>query len=176
MVLLLESLAFGAVFAATADANPDVESKVLYEQNFSSDIFENTAPPAQTPEGVWVNENPTSGNGKSFTAETPRVENGVMKLQKGESAQFNWLELESFTFDSQKTYTFNFDVTLTDTGNNTAMSQASAWKRELYVAPGGYYNQVEFRNDNGTKALRAGDSYAGSDAYKLNSQWIIPVF
>jgi len=93
----------------------------------------------------------TTESGKN----TPPVENNVLKLAKGDGAVFNWADV-GFTYDAGKTYTLTFDVKATDMGTIT---DGSATDRELYFAPGGYYNLFEFCN-HGIRAGNNGDSSA----------------
>lgn len=144
-------------------------SSIKYEDNFdykgfsAGEVFDGK---------ILSNEVPESGNNASFTSKTPVVENGVAKLEEGASIQFNWLKIDGFSFDSTKTYTLTFDVKVTDFGDNIGIRDV--WKREMYVAPGGYYNQIELRNDNGdNKVIRTGDTWGGitGTSYKLNTTY-----
>ena len=153
------------------------ENAKVYEDSFDYTSFYGDSFFAAN--SAWKNETPESGSGKQFTAAYPRIEGGVMKLARGESADFVWQNLEGFTFDATKTYTFRLEMTITDTGIDEQMSYAKAWAREMYIAPGGYYNQIEFRSDYNEDAVRAGDgdnSRPGKDAaYKTNTKYDIEI-
>lgn len=100
----------------------------------------------------------------------PAVKNGKLYFSKGDGVRLNWQKLDGFSsFDASKTYTVTFDVTITDTGNNSVLDNVASWNRELYFAPGGYYNQIEIRSGNVDHnstncGIRAGDTWVGTAA------------
>ena len=79
-------------------------------------------------------------------------------MKSKNSLQFNRKKvLGAETYDATKTYTFEFDATVKNLGNGSYWSPRDAHTRVLFVAPGGYYNQVEI-NDSSSR-IRAGDTY-----------------
>ena len=134
---------FSFISAAEGEFVPTV-----YNDSFDYEEFQG---PTLYDTDVWCAENPDSGNKANFTAVKPITENGVLKLNEGMSAQFNWAKINGFAFDAAKTYTLKFDIKITDFGDDVGIREA--WKRELYFAPCGYYNQIELRNNNGTKCI-----------------------
>ena len=149
-------LAFSTPMQAHA-AESAAASNAVYKEHFDYQGFQ---APSLFDTPVWVPENPSSGNNVGFSAACPVLANGVMKLEKGQSAQFNWTQLENFCFDPAATYTLTFEVTVTDFGDDTGIHQG--WKRELYFAAGGYYNQIELRSDRTDTCIRTGDTYLGN--------------
>ena len=117
---------------------------------------------------VWVVEydNKASTDDYGYRASTsPSLKDGVLAFERGDGIRLNWANIEGFdSFDANKTYTFTFDVKVTDFGQDVPFEASAAWNREFYFAPGGYYNQIEFRSGNYTNqlGLRAGDK---SDTY-----------
>ncbi len=105
----------------------------------------------------------------------PSVVNNALSFAKGDGLRLNWQKLPGFsTFDANKTYTFTFDVKVTNFGNNAHLPGLTGSDREFYFAPGGYYNQIEFRNAtnvaSNTVGIRAGDSWnTNTSAYALNT-------
>jgi len=104
----------------------------------------------------------------------PLVVNNALSFEKQQGLRLNWQKLPGFaTFDANKTYTFTFDVKVTDFGNNAHLTGLTGSDREFYFAPGGYYNQIEFRNATNvanTVGIRAGDSWnTNTSAYSLNT-------
>lgn len=104
----------------------------------------------------------TSENYGYLDSTCPQVINGSLNFTKGDGLRLNWQELPEFsTFDSAKKYTLSFDLTVTDFGTNEHLPNLVASNREFYFAPGGYYNQIEFRNADSygnTVGIRAGDA------------------
>lgn len=103
---------------------------------------------------------------------TPTVSGGAMNFKEGDGVRLNWQKLDGFsTFDASKTYTITFDVKLTDLGDDKHLNGATAWCRDFYFAPAGYFNQIEIvsgvdRNTDavGTVGIRAGDMYTDNAA------------
>jgi len=136
------------------------ESTVIYEDEFDYDSF---AGKTLFDNVVWQAEDPSSGNQAipDFYAQTPVIEDGVMKLTEGASAQFNWTGLKNLNYSANRTLTLKFDVKITDFGDDKGIRDV--WSRELYVAPGGWFNQIEMRNNNAAgRAVRAGDTWKGT--------------
>ena len=116
-------------------------------------------------------------------SKSPELANGVLKFERNDGVRFNWANIAGMgAFDANKTYTFTFDVKVTDFGVDEPLSGSPAWNREFYFAPGGYYNQIEFRNANysGQLGIRTGDggsSYPKGgwtndlSIYKLNTTY-----
>lgn len=161
MVLLL---LFGFYAVLFGDLLPSIDAATsgqkLYEDSFNYTKFESSS---IYDDGLWSVE-----TGKS----KPTVENGVLKASEGYSAVFNYQKLDGFTFDKTKNYTIKFDVKITSFGDDSD----ATFCRELYVAPGGYYNQVELRSAN-AKPIRTGDTHGGTlnGTYKLNTLYTIEV-
>lgn len=135
---------------------------------------------------IWEEEyldQSSSDNYGYRNSTSPDIENGVLKFERGDGIRLNWANIEGFdTFDANKTYTFTFDVKVTDFGTDVPFEASAAWNRELYFAPGGYFNQIEFRSGNysGQLGLRAGDNSAeypkggwnnDLSTYKLNTTY-----
>ena len=100
--------------AVTLATSKDNTPTVIYQDSFDYTCWNNTF---FTTDGIWSKEFPQFGNNSSFNSVTPVVEDGVMKLTEGMSAQFNWTRLsETFSFNSDNTYTLTFDVTVKDFG------------------------------------------------------------
>lgn len=92
----------------------------------------------------------------------PKVEDGVIKMTSHGSLSFGWTKVDGVgAYSSEKSYVFDFDITVTDSGNGSNWSNP-AHTRILYVAFGGYYNQIELNNDGGK--VRAGNTYQDYDA------------
>lgn len=90
-------------------------------------------------------------------ATIPTVEGGVLKMQTKNSVQFKWSEVSGLgEYSSDMSYIFDFDVKVTNSGNGNLWTLEDH-TRVLYVAFGGWYNQVEINTKN--TALRAGDTY-----------------
>lgn len=167
--LLCALLLLQIPFAMTASAAK--ETTVLFEDAFNYDGFAGLYDSTKT----WRNECKTGTDGVEYGAtnvdlNAPAVQNNVIKFVKGDSLRFNWTQLADFaTFDAAKTYTLTFDVKVTDFGDNTTLANTS--NRELYFAPGGYYNQIEMRNANHSNlGFRAGDTWNNDlTVYTLNT-------
>jgi len=155
LLLVLQTASLSLSFVSFA-AEEKEKTTVLYENDFeSAEDF------TVGGDSVWQNE--SDGNVSS-----PEVKDGVLSMTKATSTQFHFLNLEGFVFDPNLTYTFTFDATVTDFGNDKQVGAASTWKRELYFAPGHWFNQIELTSDLGSKAMRAGDGYAGIENYLID--------
>ena len=121
---------------------------------------------------AWVAEY-TANSSDDFgyrNSTLPTIANGKLHFQKGDAVRLNWQQLEGLSgFDASRTYTVTFDAIITDTGNDSYLDNVSNWNRELYFAPGGYYNQIEMRSgnvadSNANCGIRAGNTWVGADA------------
>ena len=150
-------------------------SSILYQDSFSNyDGFSNYL---YDETGAFETEYlaDTADNYGYINATAPTVSGNALSFAKGDGIRLNWQKLPGFaTFDANKTYTFTFDVKVTNFGNNAHLTGLTGSDREFYFAPGGYYNQIEFRNatnvSTNTVGIRAGDSWnTNSSAYTLNT-------
>lgn len=119
--------------------------------------FELTATEYALSQGVWSAEDYDSS--KKIAGTFPEVKEGAMYLTDGNAAQFNWTKLtEAGEYNSSNTYTFEFDMMVTDSGDGSTMTSSNTPRstRVLYVAPGGWFDQVEINNKDGK--IRTGDS------------------
>ena len=102
---------------------------------------------------------------KRGTGTKPEIADGILKMSTGNYIQFDWTQVPNIsTYDSTKTYTFEFDVEVTDEGS----TQTGAWSRALFVASGGWRNQVEI--DPGSQIKLSGNSSTTWDSTKFTNQ------
>lgn len=117
--------------------------------------------------GLWETEN----SGK-YSANAPSFSSQRIKLTDKRSVQFNWLKaiggIENY--DPNDTYVFEFDANVTSWGTNSASST-----RTLYVAPGGYYNQVGLHHSDTTMQVGETTSHAytydGEETFRIKIVW-----
>ena len=129
-ILLCLSILVQAEGVLPAVAAQDNVPTVIYQDSFDYTCWDNSFFAA---DGVWSREIPQLGNNANFTSLSPRVEDGVMKLSEGMSAQFNWTRIsEQFAFDSSHTYTLTFDIAVKNFGDDQPLEYYQHWKRELY--------------------------------------------
>ena len=164
LLLLLEPLSLCAL-AADEAYEPFVFSDSFDYSTFGKAVdFYNTA--------AWEAEYTTNSTDDfGYRNSTlPAIANGHLHFQKGDAVRLNWQKLDGFSaFDPTKTYTITFDATITDTGDHSYLENVTNWNRELYFAPGGYYNQIEIRTgdvapDTPNYGIRAGNTWVGTDA------------
>ena len=152
-------------FHMTAKA-ADFSNILTYEDDFKYSDIERLLASEQ-----WdVENNNTETKGKKTNATAPIIENGVLKMKEKNSLQFNWKKVSGITDDdTTKIYTFEFDVTVTDSGDGSYW-ESTDHTRVLYVAPCGWYNQVEIRD--ASNQIRAGNQYLKdwSDETYLNQK------
>lgn len=118
-----------------------VNGNVLYEQEFEKLNFLSTE--------QWDVETTKHPGAR------PTVSGGVMKMSDRDSVRFNWTTVPGIgAYDSNKTYTFEFDATIRTIGN-----------RVLYAAPGGYYNQIALAPSIVMGGSGSEGSFTGSDTY-----------
>lgn len=131
----------------------DTTETVTFEEDFDGDVTEQLLS-----SDVWDVET------EKYPATAPNVVDGLMKMDIGDGVQFNWTQVSGVgTYSSNKTYTFEFDAKITD----SSRPLTDYGRRTLYVAAGGYWNQVEINNAD--RQVRAGDTYKTySDATYLN--------
>ena len=90
----------------------------------------------------------------------PTFEDGVMKFSRDNSVQFNWTKVDGVgAFNASNKYVFEFDITITDW-----------YYRTLYMAPGGYWNQVVLPEGTNNGYIRVGDTYTTLDVSDLKNQ------
>ncbi len=149
MVFILQSLVISGI-VVSAEAVGATTNTMEFVDSFdyadSSDF---------TQDGYWALES------TRFQGTAPTFDDGVMKLQPNNGVAFNWPTVIGGVnnYASTDTYTFDFDFKITDsTWDN---EDGDGMVRILFVAPGGWYNQIEFRNGNWD--VRAGDTYAPYD-------------
>ena len=145
----------------------DGENDIVTRFTDGFDYAHFTADSLYDASNIWVNEYKSSSDTDFgyYDCVAPIVDGGVAKFEQGYGLRLNWQNIPAFsTFNSAKTYTFKFDIKVTDFGNDDSMTTITAWNREAYCAFGGYYNQIEFRSGNYDNQLgiRAGDK---TDAY-----------
>ena len=69
-----------------------------------------------------------------------------MKMDTKDSVKFNWTQVEGVgKYSPNKKYIFEFDAKVTNAGDGSYWT-APNYTRTMYVAFGGWYNQVEFNN------------------------------
>jgi len=154
MLFYLSILAWAGV-PVPAAASQDSAPTVIYQDSLDYTCWDNAF---FADGGVWSKEMPQFGNNGFFTSQTPLVEDGVMKLSEGMSAQFNWTRLsEQVSFDSANTYTLTFEITIKDFGDDQPMDCNQYWKREFYFAAAGWYNQIELQSDHAVGCIRTGN-------------------
>ncbi len=127
---------FGGNMEVKAASDSDA---VVFEENFS---YQPTSNLLDTKE--WGLETVQ----REGTA--PTFEDGVMKFSRDDSVQFNWTQVDGVgSFEASNKYVFEFDITVTDW-----------YYRTLYMAPGGYWNQVVLPEGTDNGYIRIGDTYA----------------
>ena len=147
-IMVVQAIVMGG-FSFVSDAASNGIG-VLYENKFSSDFnsLKNS--------GVWDVE-----TDQRRDATAPDMNGSAMVMNTKDSVQFKWTEVDGVgAYDSTKTYVFEFDAKVTNTGSGT-LFDGPDHTRILYVAFGGWYNQIEINNKDGK--LRAGDTYSAYD-------------
>lgn len=150
-----------------------VDNAIRYKEDFgvnSNEMMFSTA--------VWDVENQENGNThKKGDATAPILEDGVIKMQDKNSIQFNWKNVPGIGgYDATKIYTFEFDATVKNSGEGSWWGTNKDHTRVLYVAPGGYYNQVEILPNYADQRVFVGGKYFEySDASYLNQKIHIKV-
>lgn len=125
--------------------------------NFSFSDGTTTYAPAS---GCWSVES------NKYKGTAPKVENGVAKMVTGNSIEFNWTKLiDKSAYDANTEYVYEFDFKVTNEGNGTG---TSGMTRALYVAPGGWYNQLQIKDGN-NKIVAGTTSVAYDSATMTNS-------
>ncbi|MBE6593766.1 MAG: hypothetical protein E7642_07220, partial [Ruminococcaceae bacterium] len=96
---------------------------------------------------LWYSEGGSYG---TRGTKVPSVEDGVLKLETNESAGFVWKKyIGEANYSANASYTFEFDVKVTNEGNGSNLSGNANHTGILYVAFGGYYDQVRINNAGG---------------------------
>ena len=162
LAILLQMVPFGSL-VASATENASSSSTVSYEDS----------------NGIFVAEyvaNTDSDYG-AMNLTLPKRDNGVLSFKEGNGLRLNWQNIPGFeTFDASKTYTITFDVKVTDFGDNALWNNQGSANRELYFAPGGWYNQIEMRSGgDGTVGMRAGGTWGSvatlDKVYSVTFEW-----
>ena len=113
----------------------------------------------------------TYGVDKNTLFDEPAIQHNALILEKGQSVAFTWTKIPGMgAFDANKTYTFSFDATIIRNDGATLYGNAS-WIRELFVAPGGWFNQVEFKDGK----LRAGGDGSNLANYNFNELYHVTI-
>jgi len=165
-LFLVASFALASVNLGQAKVS-GASNAVEFTDSFDYLGFEDQSVSTVFSSGIWSAE--SKANGAAQDNSQPVVEDGVMRLSKGMSAQLLWTKISGFSFDVNKTYTIKLDVKVTSFGDD---SHAQA--REVYIAPGGYYNQVELKSSqSANKVIRTGGTYCGNlnVEYTLNTTY-----
>ena len=117
--------------------------------------------------GLWETEN----SGKYSSAKSPSYSSQRLKLTDKQSVQFNWLKLiGAENYNPSNTYVFEFDANVKNWGD-----ESNANTRVLYVAPGGYYNQVGLRHSDTT--MQVGETnthactYTTEETFRIRLEW-----
>ena len=144
------------------------QTGIVYESSFDTDFN------ALKDSGAWSVE-PKAGPGMtlSLTPTAPTVEDGVMKFKSKNGVIFNWVDLigGASAYDSSKTYVFEFDVKITNSGTGFQWSSNStAYTRIMYIGFGGWFNQVE-ANTNASQ-FRVGETYTGYSASNFENKTV----
>ena len=79
---------------------------------------------------VWVVEYDSKnveGDYGYRTSTSPSLKDGVLAFERGDGIRLNWANIEGFgSFDANKTYTFTFDVKVTDFGQDVPFEASAA--------------------------------------------------
>ena len=157
LIMILQVMAVGAFSASAAEP----QALVSFEDSFDYDEFNN---PFCTEHNIFSTfDNRLVG----YNAAAPEIKDGAMKFEKGDGLMLYWENIPGISFDESKTYTLTFKTTVTDMGDNTGIADnaSGGWTREMFFSFGGWYNQIEFRDNAGGYAhscgIRAGSK--GSD-------------
>ncbi len=140
LIQLLGSSSIAMISATSADTG------VLYETEFNENFstLEST--------GIWGVE-----TWQKTDATAPTVTSGIMKFDYKDSVRFNWTEVDDVGgYSPLKRYIFEFDAKITNSGDGSTWG-SSNHTRAMYVAFGGWYNQVEMNTTD--SRLRTGDTY-----------------
>ena len=117
---------------------------------------------SMTGSGVWGLENVQKKDAKE-----PTFKNGALVLSEHSSVKFDWTKVDGVgSYDNAKTYTFSFDLKLTDKGDGSNWN-GEVHTRAIYIAFGGWYNLIELPTKDNTVKL-GGTSEAYSDSKYLN--------
>ena len=141
VVMLLQALGTSAIITTSAATEPLYETKFneTFDTLKTGDVW-----------GVETKRNPSK-------ASEPTVADGVMKFDKKDSVKFTWTKVDGAgAYSSSNKYVFEFDVKITNSGEGFEWDNAS-YTRAMYVAFGGWYNQIEVNNKDGK--FRVGDTY-----------------
>ena len=166
-LICVQALGVGSLVAYATDAKSG--GAVTYTESFDYGAYDN----------VWQKEVNEKYPKAQF--EAPEFRDGVMYLEEGESARLNWTNIPNIDVGTG-TYTMTFDIKITAIGgdkpvipNNDGSSQNNRWVRELYVALGGYYDQLGIgeskRYNKGS--LYVSDTYGDKDhtQYAVNNEY-----
>ncbi len=130
-IMVVQTMMIGG-FSFTSSA----ATGVLYQTDFSSDFnsLKNT--------GLWDVE-----TDQRRDATAPDM-NNAMVMNSRDSVQFKWLDVDGVgSYSSANTYVFEFDVKVTNAGSG-ALYTGPDHTRVVYVAFGGWFNQVQINDKN----------------------------
>ena len=145
-----------------------VSENVVYNDDFHYFTYNDLAAL-----GLWETE--VYSSTVKYTAKAPSYSSLRLKLSDKQSVQFNWLKAIGGiqNYDPNDTYVFEFDANVTNWGANSASST-----RTLYVAPGGYYNQVGLHHSDTTMQVGEGNNgvhpsytYSGEETFHIKIEW-----
>ena len=145
-----------------------VSEDVVYEDDFHYFTYSDLSAL-----GLWETE--VYSSTVKYTAKAPSYSALRLKLSDKQSVQFNWIKALGGiqNYDPNDTYVFEFDAYVTSWGANSALST-----RTLYVAPGGYYNQVGLHHSDTT--MQVGEAvngvypsytYNGEETFRIRLEW-----
>ena len=127
-----------------------------YTQDFNVD------PGSMIENGIWDIEDVRVTNALS-----PELEGGRLKLSTQTGVKFNWMQVLGVSpYSATNTYTFEFDLKVTDKGNG------NIWvgTRSLYVGFGGWYTVLSMLDqDNNIVVCNGGGSTPWADAQHLGT-------
>ena len=147
LLMLIQLLSVGGIAMISATTE---NTGVLYETEFN-DTFDTLKTT-----GLWEKE-----SYQKKDASDPTVSGGAMKLDYKDSVRFNWTEIDGLgEYSPLKRYIFEFDAKITNSGDGSFWG-GSNHTRIMYVAFGGWFNQVEMNTTDAR--LRTGDTYTSYD-------------
>lgn len=113
----------------TVDNITVTDGESTYVQDFD------VTPGAMIESGLWALEDVRVTN-----ALPPRLEDGKLKLSTQSGVKFNWMQLPGVSaYSPTNTYTFEFDLQITDKGSGHSWGGSIYSTRSLYVGFGGWY-------------------------------------
>ncbi len=134
------------------------------KNTYTQDFDYGTEADTMTASGVWGLEDVRKAD-----SQAPTFKNGAVVLKDKSSIKFNWQKVDGVgEYDNTKTYTFEFDIKLTDKGDGSNWD-GEVYTRGIYIAFGGWYNLIELpTKDNIVKLGATTETF--TDAKYLNKQ------